>query len=48
MKIIGDEKLIVASNLTNQIKIIDLKKKVILSKSSLSRIYQVICEKSEN
>jgi hypothetical protein len=43
MKLIQDEKLIVASNLTNQIKVFDLKKKVLLSKINLNTIYQVIC-----
>jgi len=46
MKLIQDEKLIVASNLTSEIKVFDLKKKVLLSKIHLNAIYQVICEKN--
>ena len=48
MKLLADEKLIVASNLNHQVKVFDLKKKTLLSKHSLSEIYQVICEKNEH
>ena len=43
MKLMADEKLIVASNLTNQVKVFDLKKKALLSRLNFTKIYQVIC-----
>lgn len=46
MKLLADEKLIVGSNLTHQMKVFDLKKKSLLSKHNLKEIYQVICEKN--
>lgn len=42
VKLLSEEKLIVASNLTNQVRVFDLKKKVLLAKLSLNKIYQVI------
>lgn len=45
-KLLADEKVIVASNLTHQIKVFDLKKKAMLSKTNLTQIYQVVCEKN--
>jgi hypothetical protein len=43
MKLLSNEKLIVASNLTKQVKVFDLKQKNLLSKTHLTKTYQVIC-----
>lgn len=43
MKLLSNEKVIVASNLTNQVRIFDLKQKSLLSKLHLTKSYQVIC-----
>jgi hypothetical protein len=48
MKLLQNEKLVVASNLSHQVRVFDLKKKVLLSKHTLKEIYQVVCEKSEH
>lgn len=47
MKLLSNEKLIVASNLTKQVKVFDLKQKSLLSKTHLTKTYQVICEKND-
>lgn len=47
MKLLSNEKLIVASNLSNEVRVFDLKKKSLMSKLHLNKIYQVICEKSD-
>lgn len=50
MKLLSEGVLLVGSNLSHEIKIFDLKKKVIISKHHLNvnKIYQTICEKSDN